>query len=263
MITFNEAKVLINHKLNYKKIREANKVNLVASVYKWQHQLGVEPYKRQFGPHPGIVASVNASAVNIEAHYNSGKKFNAIGFGDSILKLTQHKLTAIDPLLNFALSGSGSPDMAAIAEALMPTLENFGYTQPDTVVLGTLGGNPLLSHQDYEYIRAEALFTFRKIRQLFPFAKIVVYGIPPIFDVYATHYANDFNMYLLTLTTQDGNSCYVDLYFRFAGPLSLWPQMKMIPSSDYSLDGVHLTGKAIIEFDKCLNRAMSPSVFTV
>lgn len=263
MITINEGRILFNHWLHYKEIREANEKNLLLSAYKWQQQLGVEPYKHQFGPHPGIQLVVQQAQKNIEEFYHSGKKFTTIGFGDSILKLTQNKITAVDPLLNFALSGSGSPDFAVIAEALLPALENFGYSQPDTIVVGTFGGNPLLSHQDFDYIRAEAKFAFRKIRELFPFSKIIVYGIPPIFDDYATHYANEFNTNLLTLVVADGNACYIDLYYRFAGPLSLFPLMKMYPSPDTSVDGIHLAGKAIIEFDKCLHRGKALGVTVV
>ena len=263
MITINEAQILLNHWLHYKQIKEANEKNLLLSIYKWQAQLGVEPYKHQFGPHPGIPIAIQQAQHNIEEFYHSGKKFTTIGFGDSILKLTQYSLTSVDPLLNFGLSGSGSPDFAAIAEALLPTLENFGYSQPDAVIVGTFGGNPLLSYQDFEYVRAEAKFAFQKIRSLFPYAKIIVYGIPPVFDDYATHYADEFNKFLLTLVVADGNACYVDLYFRFAGPLSIWPQMKMLPDTDTSSDGIHLTGKAIIEFDRCLRRAVAPGVMLV
>jgi hypothetical protein len=263
MINLREAKILVEHKLNYNKIKKANELNAVASFYKWQTQLGKEPYKKSFGPHPGRQLAIQQSAIAIDEHYHSGKKFTKIGFGDSILKLTQHKITAVDPLLNFALSGSGSPDMQAIAEALYPVLENFGYTQPDAVVLGTLGGNPLLSYQDYEYVCAEATIAFKKIRELFPYAKIILYGIPPVYDVYATHYAAEFNGFLMSLVTGDSNSCYVDLYFRFAGPLRIFPEMKMFPTSENSMDGVHLTGKAIIEFNDCLERAAVPGVFLV
>lgn len=263
MLTLREGKTLFDHWLHYKDIKKANEKNMLMSAYKWQVQLGAEPYKHQFGPHPGLKDSVDESKKNIAEFYYSGRKFKVVGFGDSILKLTQYKLNALDPLLNFALSGSGSPDMAAIAEALYQDLENCGYTFPDAVYLGTLGGNPLLSHQDFEYIRSEAAFAFKKIRELFPHTKIVVYGIPPIFDAYATHYANEFNQFLLTIVMADGNACYVDLYFRFAGPLSLWPQLKMFPSPDDSIDGIHLTGKAILEFDKCLQRAIAPGVVVV
>lgn len=263
MLTFKEIKILVKHKLQYKNIRRANETNMVASALKWQQQLGRTPYQHQFGPHPGIKLTVQQAQQNIEEFYHSGKKFTTIGFGDSILKLTQYSLTSVDPLLNFGLSGSGSPDFAAIAEALLPTLENFGYSQPDAVIVGTFGGNPLLSYQDFEYVRAEAKFAFQKIRSLFPYAKIIVYGIPPVFDDYATHYADEFNKFLLTLVVADGNACYVDLYFRFAGPLSIWPQMKMLPDTDTSSDGIHLTGKAIIEFDRCLRRAVAPGVMLI
>lgn len=261
MISWNEFKILVQHKKNYKKIEQANKVNAIASLLKWNLQLGKEPYKTGFPVHPMQRSLVEASKETIRefAAYRKPGVPTTLGFGDSILAFTKHDITnVIHPDLNFALPGAASSNFRWVMEQLYPTLQQHGLADPQHIVLGTFGGNALLSGQDYEVIKMEARECFQAFRANFKFAKLIVYGIPPVFDVYATHYAADFNRYLISLVTLDRNACYVDLYARFAGPLSLWPALKLLPTPNFSGDGVHLTGKGIIEFGKALEKAKEP-----
>lgn len=84
---------------------------------------------------------------------------------------------------------------------------------------------------------------------MYPNAKIILGGLPPVYDVYVNTVKIEFTNHLLSLVNTDSNSCLVILEKHFAGLFGVFPKI------DYSSDGVHFAGKGIIEYDKLMNEA--------
>ncbi len=105
-----------------------------------------------------------------------------------------------------------------------------------------------MSYQDFEEIKQEASLAFRGLRAMFPEAKIIVYGLPPVYDVYANIFAIEFEKFMIQEVKDDKNAAFLVLRLRFADNSGL-------PTIKYSSDGVHLRGNAIPILDKMISEA--------
>jgi hypothetical protein len=171
-------------------------------------------------------------------------------FGDSIAAFTRDYLSQIPPELNCAQPGSGFPNFLATARAVQPALRDASVHM---VLVGS-GGNAGLGGQALERILEDAELCIRGMRKLFPDARLIVYGWPPIYDLYATAIAPAVEERLKSLVIEDGNAVFLPLQKHFAGFLGLFPRI------NYSSDGVHLNRAGIIRFNELIVRAkMAPA----
>lgn len=241
------AQILIQAKLKERETKKLFNLSRAQNIAKWTTIANISPHYNSYPLRPDYSSFLDKYKHNIES---IDRPVDTIAYGDSILDFTRDKLTAIDNKLNFAVAGFGSPNMVKMALDLDDILtKHLIKNQIKYVVLGCFGGNPLLSHQDFELVKHEAKSAFLKLRTLYPTAKFIVYGLPPVYDIYATINAPTFELFMIDLAIKDGNAIFLPLQKKFAGLFGIFPKI------EYSNDTVHLTGSGIIRFDELLNQA--------
>jgi hypothetical protein len=176
---------------------------------------------------------------------NPGRPLRLV-FGDSIAAFTRNYLTDFPADTNCAQAGSGFPNFETTAQAIRAA---FAKAEVQAVLIGC-GGNGGLGGQSLDTIRSEALLCLAKIRELFPRARVIVYGWPPVYDLYAASIAPAVEATLLYWVIADGNATFVPLQKHFAGFLGLFPRIR------YSSDGVHLAPEGVRRFDELVSRAL-------
>lgn len=230
-------------------VRKTHKENKAKTLAKWMIMSKRKPFTGGFPPYPFQEESIRT----FQKHISNFKSHNlerdvTIAFGDSLIAFIAKELSQVDYRLNFAQPGSGSPNFLQTAKDLSEELKDF---KVNNVVVGCFGGNPLLSYQDFEEIKQEARTAFRGLRGIFPESKIIVYGLPPVYDVYANIYALEFDKFMIQEVKEDKNAVFLLLKIRFADKSGILPSIK------YSSDGVHLRGEAIIILDQMIKEAKS------
>lgn len=247
MDTIQKAEIILKNWLEKPQISRMHSNAKKASISKWMLESGKVPFTGGYPPYGYQKESIELFKKNIREFKDSNIANDVtIAFGDSIIAFTAKDLSQIDYRLNFGQPGSGSPNYLSTANDIYSELEGL---QIKYVVVGCFGGNPLLSYQDFEEIKLEAKNSFDGIRKLFPNSRIIVYGTPPVYDVYANIFIVDFEKYLISLVRNDPNSVYIFMRGKFADKSGLYPDPK------YSRDGVHLGGEGIIIFDRWLGKA--------
>jgi lysophospholipase L1-like esterase len=183
---------------------------------------------------------------------------DTIAFGDSLLDLTRKKLQSVPDRLNFSISGSWAHHMARMAADIRPALERAGISiSVRYVVVGSLGGNPLLLRQPVDVTITHSLAALDAVRRLYPSARIIVYGIPPTVSTYVNTNAIPFEAALYRWVRADRDAVLLPLQRKFAGWLGLYPKAVM------SVDGVHFSSKGALEFDRLIEkgkRALAGSI---
>ena len=175
---------------------------------------------------------------------------DTIAFGDSLLDLTRKKLHAVPAAMNFAISGSWAHHMARMASDIRPLLERADiYPSIKYVVVGSLGGNPLLMRQPVERTIEKSMDALDAIRRLYPDARIIVFGIPPTISMYVNTNAPAFEAALYRWVFADRDAVMLPLQRQFAGSLGLFPKAVM------SVDGVHFSAQGASEFDRLIEKA--------
>lgn len=171
-----------------------------------------------------------------------------INFGDSLTDLSRSRLSdSIDGI--FSISGSWANHMSQMACELKPYLMSR-INDVKYICVGTLGGNPMLVYQNYADVINEATWALSTIKNAYPNAKIIIYSIPPTFNVYANTHAYQFAMDILKWVQANPNTCLIDLHSQLGnGPLNLFP------SSEWSSDGVHLSPNGARKFSSLINFA--------
>ncbi|HOT46163.1 MAG TPA: hypothetical protein PLM53_15740 [Spirochaetota bacterium] len=172
---------------------------------------------------------------------------DTIAFGDSLLDLTRTKLHSVPDRLNFSISGSWAHHMARMAADMRPALERAGIINSVRyVVVGSLGGNPLLMRQPADVTITHSLAALDAVRRLYPSARIIVFGIPPTVSTYVNITAVSFEAALYRWVRADRDAVLLPLQRKFAGWLGLYPKAVM------SVDGVHFSGQGSLEFDRLI-----------
>ncbi len=178
------------------------------------------------------------------------QKDDTICFGDSLLDLTRDRLSSVRPGLNFSVSGSWAHHMARMAAEMRSPLARKGiYDRVRFVIVGSLGGNPLLTRQPVDLTIERSLDALKAMRRLYPDARFIVFGIPPTVSLYANLNAPAFEQAILNWVRGDRDAVFLPLQRRFAGRLGLFPRGVM------SSDGVHFSRKGAREFDRLLKKA--------
>lgn len=164
----------------------------------------------------------------------SSLPYKTVSFGDSILDLTREYMTNID--LNFNVSG----EWAEHTRRMIESLYNYFPHSPKNIVIGCLGGNPMLVYQEYEYIKQSTLDCLNLLRSKFPLSNIIVYGLPPNYSINALSNAADFEWFVYNWTINN-RAKFISLYQLFKG---------FLPTARWSSDGIHLTPYAAWKLNK-------------
>lgn len=179
--------------------------------------------------------------IDFKKQIKSTMPLDTINFGDSLTAMSNEWMDQLDG--KFAISGSWHRHMDDVAGTLYPLLQD---KQVKYVAVGTLGGNPLLVYQDYDRTVEYSLKTLDRMRELFPLAKIIVYGLPPVFNIHATSHTICFDLELIKWVSKDGNATFIELKNKFGG---LFPKVK------WSRDGVHLTPRGAVKLNALFKKA--------
>lgn len=158
------------------------------------------------------------------------KKDIDINFGDSLTDMSRKQIETVHDGV-FSISGSWAHHMTMMVEDLANSLKKYNVKN---VSIGCLGGNPMLVYQNFEHVVNDTIICLNTIREKFPNARIIVYGIPPVYNINATAHSYDFDLELLKWVGADRDARFISLKNHFGqGLASLFPQMA------YSSDGVH------------------------
>ena len=215
------------------------------SIAKWVSLIDVQPKQGEYPLTPNYQSELKKRIDWIDSYKMSGVSNHTLLIGDSLSDFTRKYLTSVDTRFNLALAGQGSSFYDSILR------DTFSYLQGvniDYLIIECFG-NELLSYFDVQVVKEHASRTFKLARGLYPNAKIILGGLPPVYDVYVNTVKIEFTNHLLTLVNNDSNSCLVLLEKHFAGTFGIFPKI------DYSSDGVHFTGQGIIDYDNLLNQA--------
>ncbi len=176
-------------------------------------------------------------------------KGDTIAFGDSLLDMTRKKLHSVPDSLNFSICGSWAHHMAQMAADIRPALKEAGIMKSVRyVVVGSLGGNPLLMRQPVNVTIDQSLAALDTVRRLYPSVRIIVFGIPPTVSIYVNTNAVAFEAALYRWVLADRDAVLLPLQRQFAGWLGLYPKAVM------SVDGIHFSERGTREFDKLIEK---------
>lgn len=169
-----------------------------------------------------------------------------IAFGDSLMDGPRDDFDAVKSAGNFAISGSWAQHMAAMAHDIRPFLDATGRTKDvKAVIVGSLGGNPLLVRQPVAAVIEHSLRALNEIRVLFPSPRFIVYGIPPTVSAYVNVSAIAFEAALYSWVFRDTDAVFIPLCRKFGG---------FFPRAIMTADGVHMTPLGIQRFDELMER---------
>lgn len=166
-----------------------------------------------------------------------------LNFGDSLTDLARDQLKDIDGI--YSIAGSWSAHAYDMIRALTPTIYQEGI-EVGKVSIGCLVGNPLLVYSNYEKVIEDALKTLNLCRITFDRATMIVYGIPPVYNLWATENSINIEVEFAKWCMNHG-AIFISLREKFGqGILKLFPTMK------YSCDGVHFNPEGAIRFNSIL-----------
>ena len=240
------AYILYDAYRNRKLIERSQQKMKDISIAKWVSLIDVQPKKGEYPLTPNYANELK-KRLDWISEYKNVKPFTdrTVLIGDSLSDFTRKELTCVDKRLNLALAGQASSFYDSI---LKDTFQSLQAVNPEYLIIECFG-NELLSYYDIQVVKEHATRTFKLARSLYPNSKIILGGLPPVYDVYVNTVKIEFTNHLLNLVNTDSNSCLVILEKHFAGLFGVFPKI------DYSSDGVHFAGKGIIEYDKLLNEA--------
>lgn len=167
----------------------------------------------------------------------------SVNFGDSMTDLARDRMKSLDGI--FSIAGSWHYHMAEMAAAMRDVLQGVDV---EWVVVGTLGGNPILIYQDFETTVAESLQALQTIRALYPQARMIVYGLPPVWNIYAANHTVEFDNRMWEWVKADGNAVFVSMKL-MGGWMPFFPKVSM------SNDGTHLTARGGLRLDTAISKA--------
>lgn len=212
------------------------------AILKTLHDQGLDIRSDEWPEHPAHYTALPGIVKQIQdwAHDEANPRKVCVSFTDSICAIPGKAITAID--IHAGLSGSGGHNTLQMAAVIVPVLSAHGL-EVDTVITGCDIGNMLLQRWSYEKAIADAAENHAGIRKLVPSARIIRYGLPPVWDLYTTahHWRSEIDLHRMCV--EDGNSIYVSLW-------KLGSFFGLIPTSRRSAEGVHLSDRGVIKLDR-------------
>jgi hypothetical protein len=224
---------------NYEKAVKGSKDGSV-----WLHEnifsIKLEPLAKHFG-HDERLAEYKQV---IAKWNNTGKNIN---FGDSISDFSREQFaTSHDGI--FSIGGSWAQHMEMMIIDLHADLSKHNVKN---ITIGTLGGNPLLVYRNKDEVINLSLKCLNKLRELYPNSRIIVYGIPPLFNIYATNHCTEFDMKMIEWVINDKDARFLSLKEHFG---SGW--MRLFPTAKWSADGVHFNERGSAKLSQLLYNLM-------
>ena len=252
---FSRVTASVKDLLNKKQYDKANDKAKTIAVLMEAEMAGKTPAIGPYVEHPLHKARLQQYIKNVEDYNNLPPALQTakgtIAFGDSLIDIPRGEFCSINEKLNFAISGSWANHMEQMAVDIFHLLFQKGMTIKN-VVVGTLGGNPLLSYQDVDATVKISYDCLDKLRRIFPFAKIIVYGLPPVYNAYATRNSIKFESNMFEWVNKDDNAVFVPLFSKFGQGL-----FNLTPNVVTSSDGVHLTHNGVVILDNLFDKAKS------
>lgn len=171
-----------------------------------------------------------------------------INFGDSLTDLARSSMTNMDAI--FSIAGSWHYHMSDVAVHMKSFLNNLNIKN---VAVGTLGGNPLLVYQNLQFTIDESKKALDKIRELFPNSRIIVYGLPPTFNIHVSENTYTFDLAMISWVQSDKNAVFISLK-------NLGSFFGIFPAGvKFQVDGVHFNPRGAYRFNEAIQKAKSVS----
>ncbi len=246
MSFFRKIIILFTAWKNRSVIKKSHSKMIELSIAKWVLLTGVQPKTGLFplGIHyEEKLKSVFSGIENIKI--TQGKVMDTFLVGDSLSDFTRKFLTTVDDRLNFAKAGEASSYYIQILKDTQRALKGFNIKY----LIIECWGNELLAHYSLEDVKAHVTNTLNLARAMYPNVKLIIGSLPPVYDVYVNTVKIEFTQHLIEFVNNDPNSTLVLFEKHFSGLFGIFPKI------DYSSDGVHFSGKGILEYDALLNRA--------
>jgi hypothetical protein len=248
MNLFKRIKAIISTYLGRRKYEKMNERAKFRALISYGMKVSpIEP-----GTHPLHESRLAENIANLD-QIGTHKIIPAIAIHDSILDIPRDKYDFMDTRFMFGISGSWAEHNHEMLFAIKEELSTRNLI-PAHVIIGCFG-NALLAHQDFLDFKAAVRKVFDAARGHWPGSKIILYGLPPVWDIYTNIIAWEVEMFFAQLVAEDKNSCFVSLKEFGVGFGRLFPSLWM------STDGIHLTDKAVYELNQKFKRAMKPGVF--
>lgn len=176
-----------------------------------------------------------------------GKTIDTIAYGDSILDIPRGSYTAVEERFNFAISGSWADHMKQMANDLKSSFSR--KPKPKNVIVGCFG-NQFLAGQSLEETIKSSVDALSTISSLHKTSRLIVYGIPPVYNLNAAYNAFAFESAIYRwLVENHPNFVFIPMQRKFAGFLGLFPTIRM------SSDGVHLSHRGVVTLDNFFEKA--------
>lgn len=217
------------------KAREASRLAAVG--------MGMNPPLTMEGPllpHPKEKEHID----NCRKKIGRRKYFDIIVFSDSLAVFAQDELDWIEPRNNFGLPGSWSHHILSVAETLRPKIR-----QVSCILTGCGAGNPLLNFQEIEYTIAQLREYLDKMRELYPEAKLIVYGMPPVNHFHVMKHWQHIEYIMMEWVAFDSNSVFISF-----AELSTF--FGLAPKARYNQDGIHLSPRGGYRFNIAVEKAI-------
>lgn len=179
---------------------------------------------------------------NSVSYWIPNRKVN-INFGDSLTDMSRKQLYDTHSGI-FSISGSWSHHIKQMAIDMSEPLKKM---QVKNISVGCLGGNPLLCQQNYDQVVKEAIDCLNVIRELYYKSRIIVYGLPPVYDIHVNMNTWNFDFELKQWVKEDKDARFISLKEHFGKGYD-----KLFPSIEYSSDGIHFNPKGAIRFNQLI-----------
>lgn len=183
-----------------------------------------------------FVPELNKLADELKASPANPKPIN-IAFGDSLTDFLRGYSAVIDDRANCGIAGTYSELIQYVMQMISLILPKLGLI-PVNIRMGCFVGNALLGYEAWEPAEKAMKSCLEVARRLFPESKFLIYGLPPIFDIYAVSHQDLVRKDLVEFVKSDKNSVYLDLQASFGKGLFSSPQC------EFSFEGVHETPEA-------------------
>lgn len=170
-----------------------------------------------------------------------------INFGDSLTDMSKKQIERYHNLV-LSISGSWAHHIQQMIEDTSDCLKKF---KVQNISIGCLGGNPLLVYQNFDEVVRDTISCLNKLRQLYPNSRIIVYGLPPVYNIHVNQNTYQFDSILNDWVEKDINSRFVNLKARFG---TGWG--KLFPSCEWSSDGVHFNTEGACIFSELIYNKM-------